>query len=352
MKTYNKLFPGIVSEQAFYEAYRRTSLGKKAKKDYLLFSFWEHVNLHNLRFSVINNTYRPQPPTAFPVFDPKPRTISAPKFSDRIVQHAIYHVAYPLFDKTFLPNSYACRRGFGAHKAAKDVQAEMRKAKHKGWWYLKTDFSKYFHSIPRKILWWAIDRLIKCHKTKNLVELFIPRDGVGLHIGSLLSQLFANVFGNIIDMYIKHTLKIKTFFRYMDDIVIFGRDRTTLRAIKKFLLNFCSKLGMRFSKWFTKPLSAGINFVGYRIWATHKLIRKSSIADAKKKLRTLSPEKLAKFLPSWYGHLQHADTFNLKKRLDLIWVPFTIIEPQVNWSLEQLLREEAFQLQRFPHLAA
>ena len=315
MKTHKNTFDKIIEVTNFYESLNETARGKRSRYSCLKFLESKYSNIKALRESIIDGSYEPLPPSEFTILDPKPRNISAPRFRDRIVQHAIYRVIYPIFDKTFLPNSYACRRGRGTHLASKHVQASLRR--NKGGWYLKTDFSKYFHTINRKILWEAIDRKIGCRRTKELIAKFIPREGVGLNIGELLSQLFANVFGNMVDMYLKHNLRVKEFFRYMDDIVVIGESREHLLTIKDKLERFCKSIGLRFSRWHIHPISKGVNFVGYRIWATHKLIRKDSIARAKKKLRTLDPEAREVFLRSWSGHLQHADTYNLKRRLGI-----------------------------------
>lgn len=316
MKRHKNLFDKVVDSSNFYQAYESTAKGKRGRYEFLIFDSWLYSNMSKLRQAVATEMYRPQEPTLFSIKDPKPRSIVALKFPDRIVQHAIYSVIYPIFDRQFLPNSYACRKGYGSHRAARDVQAAMRK--NKGGWYLKTDFAKYFKSVSRKILWGSIDRSIGCKRTKSLIERFVPRDGIGLGIGALLSQLFANVFGHIVDMYLKHTVKVKSFFRYMDDIVIIGRSKSELVGVKNLLDSYCSKIGLRFSKWFIKPLSAGVNFVGYRIWATHKLIRKDSISRAKRKLRTLTGDKRERFLASWQGHLVHANAYNLQKRMGIV----------------------------------
>lgn len=316
MKTHKNLFDQIITRENFYNALRSTSKGKRNKFECLAFLEKEYSNIELLRNEIINDNYLPAKPTRFAVYDPKPRTITALQFRDRIVQHAIYSILYPIFNKTFMPNSYACRKGYGSHRTSRDVQARMRKST--GGWYLKTDFSKYFHRIDRHILWKQIERKVGCYKTLSLIEKFIPRTGVGLNIGELLSQLFANVIGNVIDHFIKHELKIKYFFRYMDDIVIFGETKEHLSAVKQNLQVFCEDMGLTFSKWFIHPISSGINFVGYRIWSTHKLIRKDSINRAKRKLRRLKGTDRIKFINSWTGHLQHADTYNLKKRMGLV----------------------------------
>lgn len=315
MKTYKNLFEKIIDVNNFYKSLQLTSKGKRHRFECLLFHENMYANMKTLRESVESGTFRKSPSTTFAVFDPKPRTITALHFRDRIVQHAIYAVIYPIFDKTFLPNSYACRRCKGTHKVSKDLQSTLRKGRYS--WYLKTDYSKFFHSICRKTLWKCIERKIGCRKTLNLIEQFIPRDGHGLNIGELLSQLFANVMGNIVDYYIKHELKSRHFYRYMDDIVILGESRNELIEVKDKLESFSNGINLKFSKWFIKPTSSNINFVGYRIWGTHKLIRKDSIARAKRKINNLTGVKRCQFLASWKGHLQHANTFNLIKKMGI-----------------------------------
>lgn len=184
----------------------------------------------------------------FTVMDPKPRNIVALQFRDRIVQRAIYNIIQPIFEKTFLPNSFACRKGKGTHRASIITQSYSRKVGNS--YYLKTDFSKYFLSIDRKVLWGRIERKIGCKETLKLIELFIPKSGSGINIGELLSQLFANVYGNNVDMFLKHDLGVKYFVRYMDDIVIFGPSYIYLRNIQNKLKVFIeNKLNLKFSRW-------------------------------------------------------------------------------------------------------
>jgi len=315
MKRHKNLIEKITDPLNLYDALHKTAKGKRSKIDCMRFMDWEFRNMAKLRTLIISGSYKPDAPSTFAIFEPKPRSIVALRFHDRVVQHAIHSIISPIFNKTFLPCSYACRIGYGAHRAARDVQAAIRKTPQG--WYLKTDFSKYFHSIDREALWTEIDKKIGCKRTSALIEKFVPRTGKGINIGELLSQLFANVMGNRVDMFIKHELHVKSFFRYMDDIVILGDNRSSLEEMKRRIESFCASIGLRFSKWFIKPISAGINFVGYRIWPTHKLIRKDSIKRAKRKLKRLRGEPLQLFLASWRGHIGHANTYNLQRRLGI-----------------------------------
>lgn len=150
----------------------------------------------------------------------------------------------------------------------------------------------------------------------------MPESGKGLPIGSLISQLSANIYGHIIDRWLVHDEKVSEFVRYMDDIVIIGKDKETLLNLKDKMENFIqNEMKLKFSKWYVRPANLGVNFCGYRIWKTHKLIRKSSIVTAKRKIKKYKEnkdhEKLKKFLASWLGHIKWADSYNLIKRLKI-----------------------------------
>lgn len=250
--------------------------------------------------------------------EPKPREISALPFVDRIAQHALCNIIEPIFNEVFLPQSYACRAGKGTHKAAVTVQALLRKTPDA--WILKTDFSKYFASIRRDILHKEIRRKISCPKTLELIEKFIPIDGIGLPIGNLTSQLAANIYGHILDRWLVHKVRILRFARYMDDVVIIGHSKEALRLLQMHMESFARmSMGLRFSHWSVQPASRGVNFCGYRIWPTHKLLRRRSVVAAKRKIakytKASDREKLGKFLAAWRGHAQWANAHNLLTRL-------------------------------------
>lgn len=243
-------------------------------------------------------------------------------FVDRVAEHALCNVIDPIFDKVFLPQSYACRPGKGTHAAAGDVQAELRRRKAKGvtTWVLKTDYSRYFASIRRPVLHSEYRRKIACPPTLRLIKALIPEEGCGLDIGRLTSQLSANINGHVVDRWLVHTVGIKHFYRYMDDIVVLGHSREAMNVLRLRLGSFSeAKLGLKFSHWSIQPASRGINFVGYRIWHSHKLLRHDSVLRAKRKIKRYTKhgetDRLTKFLAAWKGHAQHADTYNLLTHL-------------------------------------
>lgn len=321
-KKYSHLFEQMIQPDNLWRAYQKTARGKHTTLEYLIYRQHEASNLKVLHQLLLSGQYSPTPPRQFQVFEPKLRVIDAPTFTDRIAQHALCNIIEPIFDKTFLPQSYACRTGRGTHSAARQTQALMRRLSKRGQVYcLKTDFSRYFASIDRERLHQAIRQKISCQRTLKLIETIVPPTGVGLPIGSLSSQLFANVYGNIVDQWLVHAVGESRFVRYMDDIVILAHTPEYLHALRLRLAWFAeAELGLRFSHWSIQPISRGVNFVGYRIWTTHKLLRRASVQRAKRTLKCLpvSSEVRQKFLAAWQGHAKHADSYNLRKYLGVL----------------------------------
>ena len=314
---YRNLIGKIAAMPNLYRAYEKAARGKRYSAGYLQFKQHLAANLKMLSEALIDGNYRPSAPNIFFVNEPKRREISALPFADRVVQHALCAIIEPLFERTFLPNSYTCRLNKGTHVAAIEAQATMRRGfTH----WLKLDFAKFFASIKRSILYTEIRRKVSCRGAMALIEAFLPPQGDGLPIGNLTSQLFANVYGHILDHYLTHTLHIKAWIRYMDDTVIFARSREELTLIQHGLKWFCSaRMGMAFSKWSIGPATQGLDWLGYRVWPTHKLLRRRSVIAAKRKIASYrlvgDGISLNRFIASWRGHAQWANSFNLINRL-------------------------------------
>ena len=296
------------------QAYANTARGKKRTFGYLEFKEFAEANLVQVQQELLDGGYRIGAYRQFTVFEPKPRLISALDFKDRLVQHALCNVVSPIFERALLPQTFACRVGLGTHAGVRYIQAAMRSTKAK--YFLKTDYSKFFPSIDRAVLHPMIERKIDCEKTLRLLREIIPADGKGIPIGSLTSQLFANVYGGVADRFIHFDLGHRHWARYMDDIVVLGDDPENLMDTFLRLNDFSmQRLGLRIGKWHMSPTSRGVNFLGYRIWPTHKLLRKDSVLRAKRKVANFvhhqDTEGLSKFAASWAGHARWADTHNL-----------------------------------------
>lgn len=318
-KKYKRLIEQIADLDNLRSAYEKTAKSKRMTYGFLEFKEYAEINLLKMRKEFLDGTWKQGRYDYFTVYEPKPRLISALNFKDRVAQHALCNVISPIFEKTLLPNTFACRCGMGTHAGVRNVQSALRKTGAK--YYLKTDYSKFFPSVNREILYKQIEKKIGCKKTLGLIEEMMPRHELGIPIGSLTSQLFANVYGGIIDRFIHFELGAKYWTRYMDDIVILSSNPYELRGwFHEIERASKERLNLKISKWQIAPVTKGINFLGYRIWPRHKLLRKQSVIRAKRKIKRFierdNKEALNKFIASWKGHAQYADTQHLFNYLE------------------------------------
>lgn len=319
-KKYKHLIDRVASIENLRLAYANTSRAKRNTWGYLEFKEYAEANLLQMQEEILSGAWAQGEYRQFTVYEPKARLISALEFKDRVAQHALVNVIGPIFEATLLPGTFACREGMGTHAGVRHVQSAMRRtgATH----FLKTDYSKFFPSIDLAVLRGLVERKITCTRTLDLIGAMVPKTGHGLPIGSLTSQLFANVYGGQIDRFIHFELGAKNWTRYMDDIVILSSNPYELRHWFEDIQEFSkTKMGLSISKWAVSPVQRGVNFLGYRIWPRHKLLRKQSVTTAKRKIARMRKhghkQDLAKFLASWRGHAAHADTLNLFNHLEI-----------------------------------
>ncbi|MBB3608625.1 hypothetical protein FHX11_001557 [Rhizobium sp. BK602] len=323
-KKHRNLIGAITADANMREAFRLTSLGKRLTPGFLEFKEFSIINLQDLAAAMLDGSYQPGTPHEFRIFDPKERLISALPFRDRVAQHALCAVISPIFEATLLPRAFACRPGKGTHAAALSVQADMRRLTRGGdaLYALKTDFSRYFASIEHNTLWRLIEAKISCRGTLRLLETMLPRTGIGLPIGNLISQIFANIYAGVVDRHLQQDLGERHWYRYMDDIVVLGGSMGHLRRVRSSIEDLSrDRLGLRFSKWSIQPIGRGVNFVGYRIWPDHKLLRRDSVVRARRKIAAYRAagehERLERFIAAWTGHANWADSRNLMKSLGI-----------------------------------
>jgi retron-type reverse transcriptase len=316
---------GFLFEEAFtmdglYLAYLEARKGKRGKRATLKFERNLGAELQNLYDELHNGTYRPRPYAAFYVYEPKKREIHAPAFRDLVVQHAIYRVIYPLFDKTFIHTSFACRKGGGTHKASSYTQKQMRKYKGSEY-FAKLDIRKFFYSIKRFILRKLFERKIKDKRFIDIMMMFAEMmSPTGIPIGNLLSQLYALIFLNPLDHFIKRVLRVKSYVRYVDDFVMIGLGLEKAKEFKNACEEFViKKLGLQLSHWHVQKIKRGINFVGYRTWKKIKFVRKHSMYKMKKAIKKLKIESII----SLVGHAKATGTIPYYKR---VLIEFSILE--------------------------
>lgn len=348
MKRVGNLYEQIYDFENLHQAYLEARKGKRYRDDVLKFTANLEENLIQIQNELIYGTYKVGRYREFYIYEPKKRLIMALPFKDRVVQWAIYRVLNPLYEPTFIEHSYACRVGKGTHKAAEKLQQWLKMVNKKPdkWYYLKLDISKYFYRVDQKVLIKIIARKVKDKDVLRLLWRVIRSENTsfglpitammdhndqrikdcGMPIGNLTSQLFANIYLNELDQFVKHGLKIRRYIRYMDDVIILHNDKKhlhkTLEDIRVFLEdNLHLQLN---NKTAIRPVTLGIEFVGYRMWNTHKKLKKQTASKMKKRLKWLMKEyreervsldKVKASLFSYLGILQHCNTYRLKRKV-------------------------------------
>lgn len=313
------------------KAYNKARKCKRYRKDVLLFTKDKEDNLETVRNDILGLSYEPSEYRYFKVYEPKERQIMALPFYDRVVQHAINNVLEPIFNQRFIFHSYACRKTKGMHAASDTLQEwlyEWQKFHPDQPLYaIKADIHHYFQSINHDVLKAEIRKVIKDAGALVLIDKIIDHngqmpDGVGIPVGNLTSQLFANIYLNRLDQYIKHTLGAKYYMRYMDDFILLSPDKEQLRRwladIERFLRDEL-KLELN-PKTTILAAKNGIDFVGYKHRATHRKVRPDSVKRIKKTIKKyesgkITKEQLQKSIASWTGHAGHADSYNLQKKV-------------------------------------
>ena len=309
---------------------------RKTYKPYVI-AFEEHLNdnLGNLQADLVTQTYRPQPLKTFILRDPKTRKISKSDFRDRIVHHAICNVIEPIFDATFIHDSYANRKGKGTIKAILRFDAFKRKASRnftRQCYILKADVKHYFDTVDHATLLRLLARKIDCEPTLLLIKTILdnhrtPVLGKGMPLGNLTSQFFANVYLNELDQYVKHELKAQYYIRYVDDFVILNHDPSLLQEYKDRINEFLKThlaLELHPDKSSIKQLHQGVGVLGFRIYEHHKLVRKKNLNRFHRRFETLKTdyrlgllerERVIASIEGWIAYIKHANTYKYRRHL-------------------------------------
>ncbi|MFH1650171.1 MAG: reverse transcriptase domain-containing protein [Candidatus Woesearchaeota archaeon] len=291
-------------------------------------------NLRILRQELTTRTYRPNPLITFIIRDPKTRKISKSDFRDRIIHHAICNIIEPIFDKTFIHDSYANRKGKGTLAAIKRFDSFKRKVSknNKPCYFLKADIKHYFDTVDHNILINILNERIRDEDTIQLITIVLRNHktktpGKGMPLGNLTSQFFANVYLNELDQYIKHILKAKSYLRYVDDFLIVHHSRRALCKYKTAITLFLQQrlgLDLHPDKSRILGLEHGADFLGFRVFYHHKLVRMKNLKKHERTFKLLKQDyanglvergKITEKLEGWLAFVNHANTFKYQKAL-------------------------------------
>lgn len=337
MKTEKGLHEKICTFENANISFHKAAKCKRFNEEVLAFSLVKEEELLRAKHELETLTYKQGEYSIFKVFEPKERLIMALPFYDRVIQHMINNQIAPVYERGFYTHSYACRKGKGMHQASNTLYTwlyELCTKEGLRIYAIKGDISKYFASIPHDRLKDENRRYIGDKKTLYLMDEIIDHngilpDGVGIPVGNLTSQLFANVYGNILDKFCKHELHITHYIRYMDDFIILSQDLEQLKEwlarIKEFLeeemrLHLNPKSTILYA-------GNGVDFCGYIHHPDHRKIRKGSVRRVKKDIKAykageLKADAFNRKLQSRLGHMSHADTYHITKSIEydlLFW---------------------------------
>lgn len=313
-------FEDIISVENLCAAWEEFAVGKRSKVDVQEFPDDLMDNILRLHEDLVTREYRHRGYHAFRIADPKPRQIHKASVRDRLVHHAVHRLLYPFFDKVFVADSFSCRLDKGPHAAFNRFRVLARKASHnhtRTVWVLKCDIRKFFASvdqtillnilferIPEKDIRWLLSEIVK--------SFHCGRIGVGIPLGNLTSQLFANVYLNELDQFVKHDLRFACYVRYADDFVFLSSYKNELLAILPILSDYLKSelhLEMHPNKIILQTFASGIDFLGWIHYPHHRVLRRATEQRMMKRI-VEHPSKAT--IRSYLGLLSHGNTHNLR----------------------------------------
>jgi retron-type reverse transcriptase len=346
MKSYANLWPRVTSFENLYEAFRCARKGKRGRPDVAAFEFSLERNLFDLQRELLAGTYRPAGYRHFTVREPTVRRISAAPFRERVGHHALCRVIEPLFDRAFLPHSFANRVGLGTHRALDRCRRLVERHKY----VLKADVSKFFPSVDHAILYGLLARRIRCAPTRGLVRSILdsgagvladeyvmawfPGDTLlsplerarGLPIGNLTSQFWANVYLHELDRFVVREMRWDRYLRYVDDFLLFADDKAALHGARQRIEAALAALRLTLHPRKTRvfPVATGVPFLGFVHRPGQVRLKREAVRRFQRRMRRhrrafadggLSAGRLSASVQSWVAHAAHGQTYRLRQAL-------------------------------------
>ena len=316
----------ITTVENVLQTWERFRRGKRHARDVALFEARLGEHLVELYRDLSERTYLHGPYSAFVVVDPKPRSIHKASVRDRVLHRLLYDVLYGYFDARFIHDSYSCRNSKGTHRALarfNDCARTVSKNNTRTCYVLKCDIKKFFTNIDQSVLTNILQRHIADDGIRWLIDKVLSsfsagRPGIGLPLGNLTSQLFANVYLHEFDRYVKQELRVKHYVRYADDIVVLADNREHLISLLPKLQMFLqANLHLQFheDKVRIATWASGIDFLGWVHFPYHRQLHTVTKRRIVSRMRWYPrPETVL----SYRGLLRHGNTYDLQRRLNFL----------------------------------
>ena len=338
------LFDGIASFSALHAAALRAAKGKRAKPGAAAFLANLEKEVLRLERELWSGRYRPGRYRTIEIRDPKHRVVSAAPFRDRVVHHAFCAVCEPIFDRAFIHDSYANRRGKGTHRAV--ARYEMFRDRFRS--VLRCDIYRYFPAIDHEILKCDLRRRIACPRTLALadrivdgsnpqepVDLYFPGDDLftpfhrrrGLPIGNLTSQFFANLYLNGLDHFCKEVLRAKGYLRYVDDLALFDDDVDRLEEWRRRIATYLEgrRLCLHERKTHLAATAEPATFLGFVLLpGGYRRLPEDNVRRFRNRLQgmrmrwrqgSVARDEVERRIRSWIAHAEHADSWRLRQAI-------------------------------------
>lgn len=323
MTKFTHTYKDIISHDNILAAWKEFRSGKHSRKDVQIFEHNLMRNLLQLYEDLKAKRYKHSKYTEFRISDPKPRIIHKAKVRDRLLHHALYRMLYSFFDSRFISDSYSCRVHKGSHAALnrfREFSYKVSKNNTRTVWVLKCDIKKFFASIDHKFLISFLEDFISDEDIiwilSEVINSFDLGNGRGIPLGNLTSQLFANIYMDTFDKFVKHVLKVRYYIRYADDFVIMSNDRSLLKEllpkVKEFLWENL-RLELHENKTLLRTIASGIDFLGWVHFPDHRVLR--TITKRRMFRNIVSSNCNKEITQSYLGLISHGNTFKLKEKI-------------------------------------
>lgn len=338
------MYEELISWYNLLLAYRKASKGKRGNPNVATFEHRLEDNLIQLQVELGDQTYQPGKYDSFYIHEPKRRLISAAPFRDRVVHHALCNLIEPLFESSFIFDSYANRVGKGTHRALDRCQYFARQYRY----VFQCDICQFFPSIDHAILGSSLERKIDDEKVIWLIDqilssgagilseeyemIYFPGDDLfaanrprGLPIGNLTSQFWANVYLNSFDHFVKRELRCQAYMRYVDDFLLFDNEKSTLWQWQNTTVKRLAQFRLTIHPGaHPRPVEEGIPFLGFIVFPQHRRLKRRKGIHFQQKLRRLIDSyhngeiplsKINESIRGWVNHARYGNTIGLRKSI-------------------------------------